>query len=158
MKNLKSVFLITLALITVSCSLSANTEKEGDPKTGTEKGEVVNLNKADFLSKVFDYEKNAEKWVYEGDKPCIIDFYADWCPPCKKIAPILKDLASVYKNDIVIYKINVDQEQELAAVFGVQNIPTLLFIPKDGQPQIAQGALPREVFVEQIDSFLLNKE
>ena len=84
-------------------------------------GEVIALNKADFLRKVFDYEKSPTKWVYEGDKPCIIDFYADWCGPCKKVAPILRELASQYKGKIVVYKINVDQEQELAAVFGIRS-------------------------------------
>ena len=84
-------------------------------------GEVIVLNKADFLRKVFDYEKSPTKWVYEGDKPCIIDFYADWCGPCKKVAPILRELASQYKGKIVVYKINVDQEQELAAVFGIRS-------------------------------------
>ena len=76
------------------------------------------MNKAEFLQKVFNYEKNATKWVYEGDKPCIIDFYADWCGPCKQVAPILRDLAILYKNDIVVYKVNVDKEKELAAAFG----------------------------------------
>ena len=113
------------------------------------------MNKADFLRKVFDYEKSPTKWVYEGDKPCIIDFYADWCGPCKKVAPILRELASQYKGKIVVYKINVDQEQELAAVFGIRSIPTFLFVPKEGQPRLSMGALPREEFVNQIDAFLL---
>ena len=120
-------------------------------------GEVIVLNKADFLSKVYNYEKNQTQWVYEGNKPAIIDFYADWCGPCKKVSPILKELAAQYKDDIVIYKINVDNEKELASAFGIQSIPTLLFIPKTGKPQIAQGALSKEQFVEQIDNFLLKK-
>ncbi len=141
----------------VSCTMSA---KSGEGKAaGTEsKGEVVHLDKAGFLQKIFDYEKNSTKWEYAGDKPCIVDFYADWCGPCKQVAPILAELAAKYKDDIVIYKVNVDQEQELAAVFGVRSIPTLLFIPKEGQPQVSMGALPREEFVKQIDSFLLKKK
>jgi thioredoxin len=86
-----------------------------------------------------------------------VDFYADWCGPCKKVSPILRDLAVLYKNDIVVYKVDVDSEGELAAVFGIQSIPTLLFIPKDGEPQVSLGALPREALVEQIDSYLLGK-
>ena len=121
-------------------------------------GEVVVLNKADFLTKVYNYEKNQTEWVYEGTKPCIVDFYADWCGPCKKISPILKELAGEYKNDIIIYKINVDNEKELAAAFGIQSIPTLLFIPAKGKPQLAQGALSKEQFVEQINGFLLGKK
>ena len=90
-------------------------------------------------------------------KHAVVDFYADWCGPCKKVSPILKELAAQYKDDIVIYKINVDNEKELASAFGIQSIPTLLFIPKTGKPQIAQGALSKEQFVEQIDNFLLKK-
>jgi len=154
MKNLKSLFFVAVLLISVSCSVAAK-DKNGTGKA--EKGEVITLDKTDFLAKVFNFEKNQDEWVYEGDKPCIIDFYADWCPPCKKITPILKELASDYKDDIIIYKINVDDEKELAALFGIQSIPSLLFVPAKGQPQMAQGALPKDVFVEQIDGFLLGK-
>ena len=130
----------------------------GDVYKRQAQGEVVVLNKADFLTKVYNYEKNQTEWVYEGTKPCIVDFYADWCGPCKKISPILKELAGEYKNDIIIYKINVDNEKELAAAFGIQSIPTLLFIPAKGKPQLAQGALSKEQFVEQINGFLLGKK
>ncbi len=154
MKNLKSVLFIAVLLISVSCTMAAKDKTD----TGkTSQGEVITLNKADFLTKVFNYEKNLDQWVYEGDKPCIIDFYADWCPPCKKIAPILKELAADYKDDIIIYKVNIDNEQELKTLFGIQSIPSLLFVPAKGKPQMAQGALPKDVFVQQIDDFLLNK-
>mgnify|MGYP000777744399 CR=1 FL=1 len=151
MRKLKSLWLVSVVLLLVSCSMSAKSDKSSEAGTAS-KGEVVTLNKAEFLQKVFNYEKNATKWVYEGDKPCIIDFYADWCGPCKQVAPILRDLAILYKNDIVVYKVNVDKEKELAAAFGIQSIPTFLFIPKEGQPQISMGALPREEFVKQIDT------
>lgn len=151
-----------VALLVVSCSMSAKTEKDtentaNEKGTKTEAGEVVVLNKADFLTKVFNYEKNPSTWVYEGNKPCIVDFYADWCAPCKQIAPILKDLAAVYKDDIIIYKVNVDKEPELKNVFGIQGIPAILFVPQNGQPQMSMGALPKAEFVKQIDSFLLGK-
>ena len=151
------LFLISVVLLLVSCSMSAKSDKN---ETGgvAAQGEVVVLNKADFLTKVYNYEKNQSEWVYEGTKPCIVDFYADWCGPCKKVSPILKELAGEYKNDIIIYKINVDNEKELAAAFGIQSIPTLLFIPAKGKPQIAQGALSKEQFVEQINGFLLGKK
>lgn len=155
MKNLKSLFFVAILLVSVSCSMSAKSDKNNPVKAG--KGEVITLNKAEFIANVFNYEKNQTDWVYEGDKPCIIDFYADWCPPCKKIAPILTELAAEYKDDIIIYKINVDDEKELAAMFGIQSIPSLLFVPAKGQPQMAQGALPKETFVEQIDGYLLGK-
>lgn len=155
MRKLECLGLLSVVMLLLSCSMTAKADKSQEEDSSSN-GEVIVLTKADFLEKVFDYEKNAANWVYEGSKPCIVDFYADWCGPCKRVAPILKDLAVVYKNDIVVYKINVDQEKELAAAFGIQSIPTFLFIPKEGDPQMAKGALPREVFVEQIDNFLLN--
>lgn len=156
MRNLKSLFAVMIMLVLVSCSASAKSDKSNDSGEAP-KGEVITLTKADFLQKVFNYEKNSTQWVYEGDKPCIIDFYADWCGPCKQVAPVLRDLAILYKKDIVVYKINVDKERELAATFGVQSIPTILFVPKEGQPKVSMGALPREEFVKQIESFLLKK-
>jgi thioredoxin len=103
------------------------------------------LTKETFLSKVFNYEQNKE-WKFEGDKPCMIDFYADWCGPCKIVAPILEELAKEYEGKLDIYKIDTEQEQELASVFGIRSIPSLLFVPRNGQPQMAMGALPRETF------------
>lgn len=157
MRKLKDLFLILVILLLVSCSMSAKSDKNETEKVVTQ-GEVVVLDKANFLAKVYNYEKNQSEWVYEGEKPCIVDFYADWCGPCKKVAPILKELAEEYKNDIIIYKINVDNEKELAVAFGIQSIPTLLFIPAKGKPQLAQGALSKEQFVEQINGFLLGKK
>lgn len=157
MRKLKDLFLISVVLLLVSCSMSAKSDKNETEKVAAQ-GEVVVLDKANFLTKVYNYEKNQSEWVYEGERPCIVDFYADWCGPCKKVAPILKELAGEYKNDIIIYKINVDNEKELAAAFGIQSIPTLLFIPAKGKPQLAQGALSKEQFVEQINGFLLGKK
>ena len=121
-------------------------------------GEVVLLDKAEFLVKVFNYEKQTEEWIYEGEKPCIIDFYADWCGPCKIIAPIMQELAAEYKDDIIFYKIDIDVEQELAALFGISSIPLVLYVPMEGQPHAALGARPKEAMVEIINSVLLDKE
>lgn len=118
---------------------------------------TIHLTKAEFLTKVANYEKNPEKWEYLGDKPAIIDFYADWCGPCKMIAPILDELAEEYDGKIYIYKIDTEAEQELAAAFGIRSIPTLLFVPMDGAPQMAQGALPKDAFKKAIDDVLLKK-
>ena len=96
-----------------------------------------------FKTKVFNYEDNKE-WKFEGDKPCVIDFYADWCGPCKVVAPILEELSEEYDGKLNIYKVNTEQERELSSVFGIQSIPSILFVPKDGQPQMAMGALPKD--------------
>ena len=113
-----------------------------------------NLTKADFLEKVFNYEVNKE-WKFEGELPAMIDFYADWCGPCKMVAPVLEELSKEYEGKINIYKIDTEVEQELAGAFGIRSIPSLLFIPKEGQPQMAQGALPKENLKEVIDNVLL---
>ena len=103
------------------------------------------LTKDTFKEKVFDFEKNKE-WKFEGDLPCIIDFYADWCGPCKTVAPILEELATEYDGKLNIYKVDTEDQRELSAMFGIQSIPSLLFVPKDGQPQMSQGALPKDSF------------
>lgn len=119
---------------------------------------TINLTKADFLTKVFDYETNAAEWKYLGDKPALIDFYADWCGPCKSIAPVLEELAEEYSEEVYIYKINTETEQELAAVFGIRSIPSLLFIPMGETPQMASGAIPKADLKKVIDDVLLKKE
>jgi thioredoxin 1 len=116
--------------------------------------QVVHLTAKDFKEKVFNYETSKE-WKYEGSLPAIVDFYADWCQPCKMIAPVLEELASEYAGKIMVYKVNTENEQELASVFGIQSIPTLLFIPKEGQPQSAMGALPKNTFEKVIKDILL---
>jgi len=112
------------------------------------------LTKQTFLAKVFNYEQNKD-WKFEGDLPCIIDFYADWCQPCKMVAPILEELSDEYAGKINIYKVNTEIEQELASAFGIKSIPSMLFCPKDGQPQMAVGALPKESLVQAINDVLL---
>jgi thioredoxin len=112
------------------------------------------LTKEIFLKDVFNYETNQD-WKYEGTLPAIIDFYADWCSPCKMVAPILEELSDEYKDKIKIYKVNTEEEQELAAAFGIRSIPSLLFIPLEGKPQMAQGAMPKSGFKEVIENVLL---
>lgn len=112
------------------------------------------LTKQSFLDKVFNFEANKD-WKFEGDLPCIIDFYADWCQPCKIVAPILAELSEEYKGKINIYKVNTEEETELAAAFGIRSIPSILFCPKDGQPQMAQGALPKDTIIQAINDVLL---
>ncbi|SEF52198.1 MULTISPECIES: thioredoxin [Parabacteroides] len=116
---------------------------------------VTELTKAEFLNKVADYEASPNEWKYKGDKPCIVDFYATWCGPCKMIAPILEELAEEYKGKIDIYKVDTEKEEELAAAFGIRSIPTLLFCPMNEQPQMAKGAMGKTDFKKAINEVLL---
>jgi thioredoxin len=111
------------------------------------------LTKETFLDKVFDYENNTE-WKFAGDIPCVIDFYADWCGPCRMIAPIMEELSKEYDGKVNIYKINTEEQQELAQVFGIQSIPSVLFVPLNEQPRMAVGALPKEGYIQAIDEVL----
>ena len=115
---------------------------------------MEHLTKETFLTKVFNYELNQE-WKFEGELPCLIDFYADWCGPCKMVAPILEELSKEFDGKINIYKVNTEEEQELASAFGIQSIPSLLFCPKDGKPQMAMGALPKQAMTDAINEVLL---
>ncbi len=115
---------------------------------------AIQLTKSDFLKRVVDYENSPSEWKYLGDKPAIIDFYADWCGPCKQVGPILEELAEEYEGKLYIYKINTDVEQELAGAFGIQSIPTLLFVPMNEQPQMAMGALPKSTLKDVITNVL----
>jgi thioredoxin 1 len=108
---------------------------------------IEHLTKETFLKKIFNYEQNKE-WKFEGEKPCIIDFYADWCAPCRMVAPVLEELAEDFDGKLDVYKVNTEEEQELASAFGIRSIPSFLFIPAEGQPQMAMGALPKDTFVK----------
>ncbi len=105
------------------------------------------LTKESFIDKVFDYE-NEKDWKFKGGKPAVIDFYADWCGPCKALSPVIEELSKEYEGKIDIYKINTEQEQELSAVFGIRSIPSILFIPLSNPPQMAQGALQKNTFIQ----------
>jgi thioredoxin len=112
------------------------------------------LTKETFREKIFDFEKNKD-WKFEGELPAIVDFYADWCGPCRVVAPVLEELSKEYAGKINIYKVDTDKEQELAAMFGIRSIPSILFVPKEGQPQMAMGALPKDALKDAISSVLL---
>ena len=132
-----SIFLISA---TVLVAQPVTAQKPAKPSKPTAGAQVINLTKSEFIKRVMDYEKNQTEWIYEGDRPAIIDFYADWCSPCKKVAPALEELAKEYSGKVYIYKINIDKERELAALFGIRNIPTYLIIPKEGKPSLTSGA------------------
>jgi len=114
---------------------------------------MEHLTKETFKEKIFNFEENKD-WKFEGDKPVIIDFYADWCQPCKIVSPILEEIAQEYDGKVDVYKIDTEDQQELAAMFGIKSIPSILFVPKDEQPQMAQGALPKETIEKAIADVL----
>ena len=149
---MKKILLLVFAVLFINVVFAGElvSEKTDSP--------VKHLTKQEFIEKVYNYEKNPDKWIYEGNMPAIIDFYATWCGPCKAIAPVLEELAKEYAGKIVIYKIDTDKERELAAAFGISSIPTLLFIPSIGDPQVSKGALPKESLKRAIDEFLLGNK
>lgn len=114
---------------------------------------LEHLTKESFKEKVFNFEANKE-WKFEGKVPAIIDFYANWCGPCKMVAPILEELQSEYGDKLTIFKVNTEEQQELSSMFGIQSIPSILFVPLDGQPQMAMGALPKDTFKSAINDVL----
>ena len=165
---MRTNFLIAaVALVFMLASCSNNGQKTGSNNDETDQTETENsmttskktiqLTRADFLTKVANFEENPDTWVYLGDKPCIIDFYADWCGPCKMVAPILEELANEYDGELYIYKVDTEAEQQLATEFGIRSIPSLLFVPMGEDPQMAQGALPKDAFKQAIEEVLLKK-
>ena len=118
---------------------------------------TIQLTKDEFIKKIANFEQNPEEWKFLGDKPAIVDFYASWCGPCKMVAPIMEELADEYNGQVDIYKVDTEAEQELAAAFGIRSIPSILFIPMNESPQMAQGALPKASFKKAIEEILLKK-
>ncbi len=158
MKNLLSSIVIATLLILGGCKAETKGEKlYAGIVTEKSNIEMEHLTKETFLKKVFNYEENKD-WKYEGDLPCIIDFYADWCGPCKMVAPILEELSKEYEGKIYIYKVDTEDQQELAAAFGIRSIPSIMFVPMDEQPQMAQGALPKATIKKAIEEVLLKAE
>ena len=144
-----------LTALCMALGLNACAQNTNDKEQERKNMEIVHLNKQEFLKKVFNYEANPNEWKYEGELPCVVDFYATWCGPCKALAPVMEELAKEYDGKIRVYKIDVDQEEELAAVFGIRSIPTLLWIPAKGQPTLTQGAMPKPELRKMIDGVLL---
>lgn len=154
-KTLLSAFALTLTAS--ACAGSSSKDHNNQLNKEDNKMEVISLNKADFLKKVYNYEVNSKEWKFEGTRPAIIDFYATWCGPCKMMAPILDEISKEYDGKVDVYKIDVDKEEELAAAFGIRSIPTLLLIPMNEQPRISQGAMPKDQLKKTIEEFLLKK-
>lgn len=148
-RRLLPVLMGTMLTVTIlSCSPNQNKHSERTSETKQvahnikqQKGKVMELTTSEFKEKVVNYDANPDKWVFRGERPAVVDFYATWCGPCKMVAPIMEELAEKYKGQIDFYKVDVDKEQEVAGVFGIRSIPTMLFIPKEGQPTMSAGAM-----------------
>lgn len=143
---------IILISITLIMFLFSGCNKQETNKLNN-KSNMEYLTTQTFKEKIFNYDINKE-WKYEGNLPCIVDFYADWCGPCKMVAPVLEDLSGEYAGKIHIYKVDTDKEQELASAFGIRSIPSILFIPQNGQPQMSMGAMSKESFEKAINEIL----
>lgn len=150
----KGLTVVVFALASMMAYATNGGDKVNQASKEAAKGEVIVMNKEMFIKDVFDYQTSKE-WKYKGDKPAIIDLYADWCGPCRMTAPIMKALAKEYAGKIVIYKVNVDKEKELAALFDASSIPLFVFIPMKGEPQLFRGAADKATYKKAIDEFLL---
>ena len=168
MKRTATLVVAIMALALTACKADNNPKKQGNSAMTTEqtrinnqkegketKMNVTEMTSAMFQQKVMDYKNNPKTWNFKGDKPAIIDFYATWCGPCKATAPVLEEVAGDYAGQIDVYKVDVDQQRELAALFGIRSIPSLLFIPKTGEPTMQNGAMNKAQFEEVIKSVLL---
>ena len=146
MNRISRKTIIAVLFLIAGLTLSAQTEKKPEL-----------LTKETFKEKVWDFDKNPTEFVYKGDIPCLIDFYADWCGPCRRIAPYMEEFMKTYEGKIYVYKINTDQQKDLANMFQARNIPMVLFVPMKGQPQKTVGAYPKEQYQEMIENILLGK-
>ena len=156
MKKILIATILLIAFLTACTGKSTENKTEVKPQPNQETA-PIHLTKAEFLAKVANFQANSTEWKYLGDKPCIVDFYATWCGPCKMVAPILDELATEYKDRIYIYKVDVDAEPEIAAAYGIQSIPTLFFCPMTGDPKVSQGAMQKEDLKKMIEDVLQKK-
>ncbi len=160
---MKRAYLFTLIfsiIIVSSCGNAANNNSANSNSTASTKADQnkikpEHLTLETFKEKVWDFETNPDEWIYKGDVPAIIDFYADWCGPCKIIAPIMEELANKYKGRVKIYKIDTDKEQDLARAFGIRGIPSVLFTPLEGRPMMQSGAMQKQDYIKIIEEQLL---
>jgi thioredoxin 1 len=158
---MKKSLLMIITVVGISTACSSTTGKEipevNKVETVSETGKPEHITYDEFLEKVWNFEENPQKWVFKGDVPVIIDFYADWCKPCKMIAPTMDKIAKQYEGKVKVYKINVDNERKLASVFQVQSIPAVLFVPMKGEPSMQTGALSEEAYMKIVKDNLLVK-
>ena len=165
MKNITFVILFLLVFASSGCSGHENgktASAAATPATATlpdesSEGKVIYLNTEQFKKMVWDYKQNPDKWVFKGDLPVVIDFYADWCRPCKMVAPIMDELAQTYKGKVIFYKVNTDLERELSSTFQIRSIPAILYVPKNGQPKMSVGLQSKDAYIQAITEILNSK-
>jgi len=150
-KLLLSILVASLFFITCKSEKPAEAVSKGNGESS-----VVMLTNDSFKKLVFNYVENKE-WKYEGKQPAIIDFYADWCAPCRQLSPLVDEIAKEYKGKIVVYKVDTEKEKELTQSIGITGLPTLLFIPAEGQPRISMGFIPKESLVKAVNEILMVK-
>ena len=159
MNKIKSTIVVLMSLITLTACAGGNSNQKANQQTTNKKEknnmEAIHLTKAEFLKRVCNYEANPNTWKYEGTVPCIVDFYATWCGPCKMLSPLMEELAQEYDGKIVVYKIDVDKEPELTAAFGIQSIPTVLWCPMKGDPTVTRGAMMKSELKKMVEDTLL---
>jgi thioredoxin len=154
MKKISIAAATIFMMVFISCN-SIGGNKTESASSEIKEGIVNQMSTETFKKLVYNYQKNPNNWVYEGNQPCIVDFYADWCRPCKMAAPIMEDLAKEYKGKVVFYRVNTDQERELSQTFNISSIPAILYVPKNGKPQMSVGLAGKEDYIQQIKSLLL---
>ncbi|MBR6806076.1 MAG: thioredoxin [Bacteroidaceae bacterium] len=142
------IFVLAFSLFFINDVNAQRNIVGAEPKT-------IKLDKEGFLKRVVDFENSPTQWKYLGDKPAIIDFYADWCGPCRRLSPILEELAEEYRDNIYIYKVNVDDNKEIAEVFGITSLPTIVFVPMTGNPSAGTGFLPKDILKRAVNEILL---
>lgn len=151
----------TSTKLETSKAVNLDAAEPAEPEMATtvtaETAKVVYLKTDMFINQIFDYKANPQAWVYKGDKPAIIDFYTDWCGPCKRVAPIMEELAAEYAGQVNIYKMNTEKEREVAGIFGIRSIPSILYIPVNGQPTMYTGAFGKQRYVDLINEKLITK-
>ncbi len=154
MKKYSIISATFLIMVFTSCN-SIGGNKSESASADIKEGVVNQMSTETFKKLVYNYQKNPNNWVYEGNQPCVIDFYADWCRPCKMVSPIMEELAKEYKGKVVFYRINTDQERELSQTFNISSIPAILYVPKSGKPQMSVGLASKEDYIQQIKTLLL---
>lgn len=158
MQNKTKLILSITLIITIGVVYAKPKLFNFNQSSNSKQSEVIMMNKSMYIKQIYDYDKNPNTYIYKGNKPSVIDFYADWCGPCRRVAPVMDELSIKYKSKVNFFKVNVDYERELASIHGISNIPVVAFFPLKGDPQLTVGALQKEKYIELIENLLTEKK